>query len=51
MRIGGTVIHPLQHFPQYPGHYYAMFWYDPFGLKLEAVATTTATKRSKYQAS
>jgi catechol 2,3-dioxygenase-like lactoylglutathione lyase family enzyme len=35
--IGGTVIHAPQHFPQYPGHYYAMFWYDPFGLKLEAV--------------
>lgn len=37
MRIGGTVIHRPQHFPQYPGHYYATFWYDPFGLKLEAV--------------
>jgi catechol 2,3-dioxygenase-like lactoylglutathione lyase family enzyme len=35
--IGGTVIHHPQHFPQYPGHYYATFWYDPFGLKLEAV--------------
>jgi catechol 2,3-dioxygenase-like lactoylglutathione lyase family enzyme len=37
LRIGGTVIHPPQHFPQYPGHYYATFWYDPFGFKLEAV--------------
>ena len=36
-RIGGAVIHDPQHFPQYPGHYYATFWYDPFGLKLEAV--------------
>lgn len=35
--IGGTVIDPPGHFPQYPGHYYATFWYDPFGLKLEAV--------------
>ncbi|WP_068177034.1 VOC family protein [Mycobacterium sp. UM_CSW] len=37
LRIGGTVIHPPQHFPQYSGHYYATFWYDPFGLRLEAV--------------
>lgn len=37
VRIGGTVIHPPGHFPQYPGHYYATFWYDPFGIKLEAV--------------
>lgn len=35
--IAGTVIHPPGHFPQYPGHYYATFWYDPFGIKLEAV--------------
>jgi catechol 2,3-dioxygenase-like lactoylglutathione lyase family enzyme len=34
---GGTAIHPPQHFPQYAGHYYATFWYDPFGIKLEAV--------------
>ncbi|OBA58370.1 extradiol dioxygenase [Mycobacterium sp. 1100029.7] len=33
----GVVIHPPQHFPQYPGHYYATFWNDPFGIKLEAV--------------
>jgi catechol 2,3-dioxygenase-like lactoylglutathione lyase family enzyme len=37
IRIGGTVISPPQHFPQYPGHYYAAFWYDPFGIKIEAV--------------
>ncbi len=36
-QIGGVVIHPPAHFPQYPGHYYATFWYDPFGIKLEAV--------------
>jgi catechol 2,3-dioxygenase-like lactoylglutathione lyase family enzyme len=35
--IGGHVIHTPRHFPQYPGHYYATFWTDPFGLKLEAV--------------
>ena len=34
---GGRVIHAPQHFPQYPGHYYATFWSDPFGIKLEAV--------------
>jgi catechol 2,3-dioxygenase-like lactoylglutathione lyase family enzyme len=34
---GGSIIHPPQHFPQYPGHYYATFWTDPFGIKLEAV--------------
>ncbi|ORA19823.1 VOC family protein [Mycobacterium arosiense] len=37
VRIGGTVIRPPDYFPQYPGHYYATFWYDPFGIKLEAV--------------
>ena len=37
MQIGGAVIYPPQYFPQYPGHYYATFWYDPFGIKLEAV--------------
>jgi hypothetical protein len=37
VQIDGTVIHPPRHFPQYPGHYYATFWYDPFGIKLEAV--------------
>ncbi|WP_163805603.1 VOC family protein [Mycolicibacterium anyangense] len=34
---GNTIVYPPQHFPQYPGHYYATFWLDPFGLKLEAV--------------
>ncbi|TVS83690.1 VOC family protein [Mycobacterium helveticum] len=35
--IGATVIEHFRDFPQYPGHYYATFWDDPFGLKLEAV--------------
>ena len=34
---GGSVVHAPQHFPQYPGPYYATFWLDPFGVKLEAV--------------
>jgi catechol 2,3-dioxygenase-like lactoylglutathione lyase family enzyme len=34
---GNNIIHPPQQFPQYPGHYYATFWLDPYGLKLEAV--------------
>ncbi len=37
VRSGGSVIHAPQHFSQYPGHYYATFWSDPFGIKLEAV--------------
>jgi hypothetical protein len=37
VRIGGRVIHAPRHFPQYPGPYYATFWYDPWGIKLEAV--------------
>jgi catechol 2,3-dioxygenase-like lactoylglutathione lyase family enzyme len=37
INVGGTVIHAPQHFPQYAGHYYATFWFDPFGIKLEAV--------------
>lgn len=37
LHVGGAVIHPPQHFPQYPGHYFATFWHDPFGIKLEAV--------------
>lgn len=37
VRDGGTVIYTPQHFPQYPGHYYATFWSDPFGIRLEAV--------------
>ncbi len=35
--MGHTAIHAPQRFPQYPGPYYATFWSDPFGIKLEAV--------------
>lgn len=34
---GGVVVHAPQDFPQYPPPYYATFWLDPFGIKLEAV--------------
>ena len=37
VRSSGGVIHSPRHFPQYPGHYYATFWSDPVGIKLEAV--------------
>ncbi len=37
VQSGGTVIYAPRHLPQYAGHYYATFWYDPFGIKLEAV--------------
>lgn len=35
--IGGAVLHSPRDFPQYPPPYYATFWLDPFGFKLEAV--------------
>ncbi|MEV7097017.1 VOC family protein [Amycolatopsis sp. NPDC051045] len=34
---GDTVLHEPQDFPQYPPPYFALFWLDPFGIKLEAV--------------
>jgi catechol 2,3-dioxygenase-like lactoylglutathione lyase family enzyme len=34
---GGTVVLEPQRFPQYPPPYYAMFWLDPHGFRLEAV--------------
>jgi len=37
LSVGGSIIHAPQHFPQYPGHYYATFWSDPFGIKRETV--------------
>lgn len=37
VRRGDTVLHPPQEFPQYPPPYYATFWLDPHGFKLEAV--------------
>jgi hypothetical protein len=36
-RVGGRVLHDPQHFGQYPPPYYATFWLDPWGFKLEAV--------------
>lgn len=37
MAAGGHVLHPPREFPEYPPPYYATFWLDPFGIKLEAV--------------
>ena len=37
VELGSTVVHEPQVFPQYPQPYYATFWLDPFGIKLEAV--------------
>ena len=34
---GDEVTHEPQHFLQYPPPYFATFWLDPFGVKLEAV--------------
>lgn len=34
---GDTVVLEPQEFPQYPPPYYATFWLDPHGFKLEAV--------------
>lgn len=35
--MGDEVLYEPQNFPQYPPPYFATFWLDPFGLKLEAV--------------
>jgi len=37
VRRGDPVLDPPQEFPQYPPPYYATFWLDPDGFKLEAV--------------
>ena len=37
LELGGEVLHEPQEFPQYGSPYFATFWLDPFGLKLEAV--------------
>jgi catechol 2,3-dioxygenase-like lactoylglutathione lyase family enzyme len=37
LSAGGRVLHEPQHFAQYPPPYYATFWLDPWGFKLEAV--------------
>ncbi len=34
---GGISLEAPRVFSQYPQPYYATFWFDPFGLKLEAV--------------
>lgn len=37
VRRGDAVLHQPQEFPQYPAPYFATFWLDPHGFKLEAV--------------
>ena len=34
---GDPILHAPQSFPQYPQPYFATFWLDPHGFKLEAV--------------
>jgi catechol 2,3-dioxygenase-like lactoylglutathione lyase family enzyme len=36
-RRGNEILDPPRHFPQYPQPYFATFWLDPHGFKLEAV--------------
>jgi catechol 2,3-dioxygenase-like lactoylglutathione lyase family enzyme len=36
-QLGSTVLSVPREFPQYSMPYYATFWLDPFGFKLEAV--------------
>jgi catechol 2,3-dioxygenase-like lactoylglutathione lyase family enzyme len=35
--LGSTILHPPRHFPEYPPPYFATFWLDPHGFRLEAV--------------
>jgi len=35
--LGSEVLTAPREFPEYPPPYYATFWVDPFGFKLEAV--------------
>jgi catechol 2,3-dioxygenase-like lactoylglutathione lyase family enzyme len=37
VRRGDRILDPPREFPQYPPPYYATFWLDPNGFKLEAV--------------
>jgi catechol 2,3-dioxygenase-like lactoylglutathione lyase family enzyme len=46
LRLGQTVLHEPQEFPQYHPQYYATFWLDPFGLMLEAVCHRDPASRS-----
>ena len=36
-QLGSELISKPQEFPQYPPPYYAAFWLDPFGIKIEVV--------------
>ncbi|NUR90015.1 MAG: extradiol dioxygenase [Nonomuraea sp.] len=35
--LGSEIVEGPREYPQYPPPYYAVFWRDPFGFKLEAV--------------
>ena len=35
--VGSPIVEAPRHFAEYPPPYYATFWLDPFGFKLEAV--------------
>ena len=37
LALGSREVHAPQEWPQYPPPYFAAFWLDPFGVKLEAV--------------
>ncbi|MDP9332692.1 MAG: extradiol dioxygenase [Actinomycetota bacterium] len=37
LSLGSVSLHSPQEFPQYPRPYFAAFWNDPFGFKIEAV--------------
>lgn len=42
-RLGSTIIHAPQLFPQYRPYYYAVFWQDPDGIMLEALCLREET--------
>ena len=37
LSLGSVDVHSPREFPQYPQPYFAAFWSDPFGFKIEAV--------------
>jgi catechol 2,3-dioxygenase-like lactoylglutathione lyase family enzyme len=38
VELGSEIDHPPREFPEYPPpHYFATFWFDPFGFLFEAV--------------
>ena len=45
VEIGATILDPPADYPQYRGGYYALFFADPDGLKLEFVHTPQAPRR------